>query len=871
VSTRVGIVSETCPDSGAVQRELERIATSNNFRKAERCVRLLRHLTVATLEGRSDDLKEYSLGTTVFGRPASYDPGIDAVVRLEARRLRLKLAEYYQQEGLQDPVIIGIPKGRYVPDFRFRQTTEVRTTEVAEADPTVAAARPGKLRLVLAAAMAIAIVVAASWYLVLKQPVRVQATPSIAVVGFRNLSPHDESSWISGAVSELMNIDLGSGRRMRGVPLDNVMRMRTELAVAPQTDYPANTLRRIRTNLGSDYVVAGSYVVKVQQVHLDLMLFDARSGRQIAAIGEDGAEDSLTQLIARCAQRVQAQLGMRLPPSGGPEFPDGAMEPYSRGMEAMRKGDALNAKPYLQKAAAEAPSNPLIHAGLAAAWSSLGLDALAGKEAKIAFESSTGLGRVEQLEIEGYYRTIVHDTARAIQVYQALFTLLPDDLEYGLLLACAQTEGGRAQDAVATVALLHRLPLPLGGDPRIDLAEARAAGALADFARTRSLAHSAADKARARGARLLYARARLLESGAMQNLAVPGFADVRAEARGICAELGDSACVVAAYRIEANAMIALGNVATARAMYRSVLEIAQHMGNALELLNGYSGLAAAARLQGDLPDAETNWRSALAVGTEMGPQKSYPAGLDLAEVLAQEGHIAEARKLIERSLEMAREISDREGVAMGQAALADTLAMGGQRSEALPKYEEAIRILREVNMPYELAETLLAEGNTQLAGGDVAGARRSFDESRTQARSIPAWQSPEIDLAFARLSFTQGQAGDAASHARAALDGFTKNGRVADEFAAAATLARALVAQRNFAAAAQVLARLPSPDEKRLPAETVIPFQIARCFVLANTGRRDEALRTMDAITAKATRLGIPKLESEARQARKAL
>ncbi len=871
MSTRAAIISETGPDSSAIQRELERIATSNNFRKAERCVRLLRYLTVATLEGRTDELKEYSLGTTVFERPASYDPGTDAIVRLEARRLRLKLAEYYQEEGLQDPVIIDIPKGRYVPDFRFRYAPEVPTTDVVEAEPAVAAARPGKFRFLLPVAAAIAIVAAASWFLSRKQPVRIQAPPSIAVVGFRNLSPLEESSWISGAVSELMNIDLGSEQQLRALPLDSVMRMRTELAVAPQTDYPAYTLRQIRTNLGSDYVVAGSYVVKERQVHLDLMLFDTRLGREIAAIAEDGAEDSLTQLIARCAQRVQAQLGMRLPQAGGPEFPDGAMEPYSRGMEAMRKGDALNAKPYLQKAAAEAPSSPLVHAGLAAAWSSLGLDTQAGKEAKIAFESSTRLGRVEQLEIEGQYRTIVHDTARAIQVYEALFTLLPDDLEYGLLLARAQTDGGRAKDAVATVASLRRLPLPLGDDPRIDLAEARAAGALADFARTRRLAHSAADKAKARGARLLYARARLLESGAMQNLGVPGFADVRGEARGICAELGDSACVMAAYRIEANAMAVGGDLATARALYGSVLEIAQHMGNALELLNGYSGMGAAARLQGDLPVAETYWRAALAVGGEMGPQKSYPAGLDLAEVLAQEGHIAEARKLIERSLEVAREIGDREGVAMGEAALADLLAMSGQRSEALAKYEEAIRLLREMNLPYELAETLLAEGNTQMANGDVAGARKSFDESRARARGLPAWQSPEIDLAFARLSFAQGQAGDAVSHARAALDGFTRNGRVADEFAATAILARALVAQRNFAQAAQVLARLPSPDEKRFPAESVMPFQIARCFVLANTGRRGEALRTMDAITANATRLGIPKLESEAQQARKTL
>jgi hypothetical protein len=80
---------------------------------------LLRYLTNLTLEGRSAELKEYTLGVTVLDRPEDYDPRIDPVVRLEARRLRLKLAEYYQQEGLDDPVIIDLPKGGYVPEFRW--------------------------------------------------------------------------------------------------------------------------------------------------------------------------------------------------------------------------------------------------------------------------------------------------------------------------------------------------------------------------------------------------------------------------------------------------------------------------------------------------------------------------------------------------------------------------------------------------------------------------------------------------------------------------------------------------------------------------------------------------------------------------------
>ena len=189
---------------------------------------------------------------------------------------------------------------------------------------------------------------------------------------------------------------------------------------------------------------------------------------------------------------------------------------------------------------------------------------------------------------------------RAPSRYQARCSrLLPDDLADGLLLALAEACGGKGQDAPATVALLRRLPAPLRDDPRIDFQEAQAAGGLADFAHTRRAAHAAAEKAGHNGARLQYARARLLEFGAMQTLGLDGFADVRAEARRICMELGDRACVAAAYRIEANALAATGSpVRRGRCMSR-FWEIANGIGNQLEKLNALTGLAYTETRQGD--------------------------------------------------------------------------------------------------------------------------------------------------------------------------------------------------------------------------------------------------------------------------------
>jgi len=861
------VSSDEAVSPDAVAQELERIAASDCFRKATRCVLLLRSVTTLRLEGRGGELKEYALGISVFGRPDSFDPRTDPVVRLEARRLRLKLAEYYQQEGLDDPVVIELPKGAYVPHFRSRRA--------APHDPAPGAPAKPAVWVWIAAATAVLCLAVASGYLLYWRTERPVVRASIAVIGFRDLSANPETSWIDPAVSELMNIELGAGQQLRTLPPENVARMRRELSLPTQSMYPAQLLQRIGTDLGIDYAVAGAYLLNGNRVHLDVVLFDVRSGRQIAALGEDAAQEKLSELAQGCARRIRAQLGMRLSslqsPLRYPPLEPAVMESYARGMERLRQSDALGARPYLEAAASAAPSNPLAHSGLAAAWSILGLDNRAAQEAKQAFDSSAALGRVEQLEIEGRYREMDHDWPRAIQVYQALFTLLPDDLEYGLLLASAETRGGRAQDALATVNVLRKLPPPLKDDPRIDLAEAQAAGALADFARTRQAAHVAAEKARKNGARLQYARARLLESGAMQTLGLASSADLRAESRQICSELGDRACVAAAYRMEANGLAGTGLPTRARPLYTAVLEIANEIGNLNEKLNALIGLAYTEKLQGDLKAAEADYRAAMLVGSEMGPQKTYPTSLDLAEVLAAEGRIADSRALGEHALEDSRHSGDQQSIGVSEAVLAHALALEGRFPDAIDRYNEALRILRAVHEPFQLATTLLDLGDAQLRQGDLAAARKSGEEARDLDRQVPGgFARAEIDLAFARLSLAGGHADEAGALARAAMNTFAATGREGDRLHAAALLARALIARGNTSEASSILAQIPSPEGKAFPIEAVVQFRIARCLVVANSGRWEEADRTMGAIAAEVSRLGLLPLEKETRLARAA-
>ncbi len=102
------------------------------FANSDRMTRFLRFAVEYALNGRAGELKEYVLGTEVFDRNASYDPRLDPVVRVEARRLRSKLGSYYDGEGKNHDLVIEFPKGSYVPRFSRRSEQAEPAAPVSE-------------------------------------------------------------------------------------------------------------------------------------------------------------------------------------------------------------------------------------------------------------------------------------------------------------------------------------------------------------------------------------------------------------------------------------------------------------------------------------------------------------------------------------------------------------------------------------------------------------------------------------------------------------------------------------------------------------------------------------------------------------------
>jgi hypothetical protein len=100
--------------------QIDRLAGSSVLHSSESLCKLLRYLAKQAIDHPGEPAKEYQIATEVFGRPADFDPQLDSTIRVQAGRLRTKLAEYYAAEGADDSIIIELPKGSYHLAFRHR-------------------------------------------------------------------------------------------------------------------------------------------------------------------------------------------------------------------------------------------------------------------------------------------------------------------------------------------------------------------------------------------------------------------------------------------------------------------------------------------------------------------------------------------------------------------------------------------------------------------------------------------------------------------------------------------------------------------------------------------------------------------------------
>jgi len=107
--------------------QINRLVTSHALHGSESLCKLLRYLAKHAVDHPGTPIKEFQIATEVFGRSPDFDPQLDSMVRVQAGRLRSKLTEFYSSDGLEDPVVVELPKGTYVLSFHHRNATTAKS------------------------------------------------------------------------------------------------------------------------------------------------------------------------------------------------------------------------------------------------------------------------------------------------------------------------------------------------------------------------------------------------------------------------------------------------------------------------------------------------------------------------------------------------------------------------------------------------------------------------------------------------------------------------------------------------------------------------------------------------------------------------
>ena len=637
----------------------------------------------------------------------------------------------------------------------------------------------------------------------------IQARRSVAVLGFKNLSGKPELGWISTALAEELTSELEAGEKLRTIPGENVVLMKSDLSLRETEGLGGDTLARIRRVLGSDLVVSGSYLDVDQQLRVDLRVQDAVAGETVATLTDTATEGQILELVSRVGEALRARCG-----AGGITAAEAAAvkatQPsspqvsrlYAQGLDKLRLYDPVSARESLQRAVAADPKYGPAHSALAEAWSRLGYGQKAIQEAGEAVDLSTNLSREEQLSIQGQYRAAKKEWSKAAEIYGELFGALPDNIDYGLRLAAAQTSAGRSQDALATLAALRKLAFPVGDDPRLDLAEAFAADTLGDYKRELEAAKRASKKGEASGGRFVVARALKFEGAALRALGETKLAmAVLEQASSLYTALGDRG---------GKPLIMIGNILAeqgdfdrAQETFEQALRNARAIGDRATECIALTNIAHVHGDRGDLAAAKPLYIEALGVQREIEDTRNAGSTLsNLGHLLYQVGNYSEGAKTLEESLTIARQVGNRRSEAYVLGFMGELRYAEGNLAESKARSEESLTIAREIGHKRVVESSLSDIGTVLLAQGDFSGAQKYQRDALAVAKEIGEnGSAAQYGLALAQISLEKGLPSEAEALAREPLAEFQTEKARGEEALAQTVLVQALLAQNKMAGA----------------------------------------------------------------------
>lgn len=269
------IIGGQMVDPQKVKDQLKRILKSKSFQNSEKLKKFLTYIIIEDVEGRSHTIKSYSIGTEALGQPSDFDVTNDGIIRTTANRLRTALEKYYQTEGKNDPIVISVPRGRYIPEYSenpnalISSSNDTEATSPSEDSPSTKSQNRGTRWLWVYTATAVFLVVAIGYGVQiirsLNSPRFLSWYPPVIMIQTTNALTEDEQ-----AVFFARNLPIRLSNAMISYDINYIVRTQD----FSQAQNYANRL----PNNQSAYVITSEVETNSTGLVVYWQLIDARTG-----------------------------------------------------------------------------------------------------------------------------------------------------------------------------------------------------------------------------------------------------------------------------------------------------------------------------------------------------------------------------------------------------------------------------------------------------------------------------------------------------------------------------------------------------------------------------------------------------------------
>ncbi|CAN5645476.1 hypothetical protein BH23ACI1_BH23ACI1_29110 [soil metagenome] len=618
-------------------------------------------------------------------------------------------------------------------------------------------------------------------------PASTRPVVSLAVLPFRNATGDATLNSLGTSLSEVLATDLGEASHLRIIPSARLHEVLGDLRVDPNANLSPADLKRIAdfTNAGS--VLWGQYVKFGDEIRIDATLQDLEQNRSTPLRAGAANAGALLGAVAQLAGLVQQALA-----AGSDEvltqLKSTAWRPSTQSFEALRlyndglllsrQGNYQTAQQRFEAAIQEDPNFALAHSALAQAFANLGYGAQAEQFSRRALSMSETLpaGQERYLIAAGHYR-LTNDAPRAIETYEQLVKLAPNNAQVEFDLAALYEQTGALDDAQAHFVRVVELDpkhieglTAVGrvhirrGEPQASLAPLNAALGLAvelDNDEARSTALHAIGIAYKRMGRPEDALSRYQESFGIRSRlkqkrgmaaslseiaqvqetlgrpqdAVKSYDDALALQR----EIGDRAGMgITLINLGSLLNESLGRPDDGLPLLREALSVVREGGNRSAEALALNNIGSAYLAKGQFAEAQTNFERAL----ELREQSKVPREIadtlhNLGETLNRMGRFDQALERYLRALQLRRQVGDRRWEAIASYSIGTVFDYQGRHGAAAQSKGEALESFRTLNQrDVWLAEILSGHGASLSLSGRFAEAQSALDQAMTVAQEL---------------------------------------------------------------------------------------------------------------------------------------